>query len=185
MRKYGAIILLIFLLIFSKSVLAGQVFKIPEVVHKYYKNPVLMGQSSLYYWGFHIYDVKMIVASSDLGSTSLLKSGGNSSLHVKYFRDIARQELIDSSIEEMQRVKRGGFTIPEGRYISYLESIYGDVKDGDIKIAVKTQKGLDLYHNDRFMGSVDDIVFANLFFDMWLGTKAKHQNIRKELLNID
>ena len=124
------------LLIFTTSTLQAKNPTIPDEVVKHIENPILSGQGRLSFLFFHIYDAALWVERIPWNFEQ------NFSLTIDYNRGLSKEEIINSSIEEMQRyypIKN-----QEKMYREILENIFTDVTSGDrISALYNPQKGLE------------------------------------------
>ncbi len=101
-------------------------------------------------------------------------------------KDFSKEDLIQTSIDEIVRINQLDQKDTEKLYRASFEKIFVDVKKGDKKIAIYDPNfGLKLFYNGRLIGKVKDRVFAKRFFDIWLNKNAKFKNLRNKLLNLD
>ncbi|MBK7415203.1 MAG: hypothetical protein IPJ38_08955 [Dechloromonas sp.] len=60
--------------------------------------------------------------------------------------------------------------------------IFPDVKPEDRIVGVHLAEGARFFHNDRFIGGVDDPAFARAFFAIWLDARTSAPELRSLLL---
>jgi hypothetical protein len=63
-----------------------------------------------------------------------------------------------------------------------MAQIFPDVKPEDRIVGVHLSEGARFFHNDRFIGSVDDPAFARAFFAIWLDARTSAPELRALLL---
>ncbi len=161
--------------------LLGKEVAMPDNIDLYFDQPYILGSYRLYYFGFNLYDIQAIIEKDDINDQNRSKIA----IQVTYNRDIDKDDLIDSSIEEVAQVSGFSEEEVEKKYKKTFEEIFSDVKQGDQKVAISDGKILTLYHNENLGGKVADEFFAKNFVGMWLHEKASRQKMRKKLLNLD
>lgn len=165
---------LLFLLIFVSFSCFGGDFS-PEIGQNFAK-PTIIGQNKLRIWGFSIYDIALF---GEKGQNYRKKFA----IKIKYLRNFSKEELVDSSISEISRIKK----IDEKKRLQYrlwFDKIFTDVRKNDRKTAIVDSSGIKLYYNDILLGEVKNRQFGLDFADIWLDKEAKYQKMRKKLLNL-
>ncbi|MCF8198101.1 MAG: chalcone isomerase family protein [Sulfuritalea sp.] len=136
----------------------------------------VQGQGEMRWFGFRLYEA------------SLWAPGGNwqadrpYALKLRYSRDISSRQLVEASIDEMQRL--GGVDKARlARWKLQLEQVFPDVQEGDVIIGIsRPARGAEFYHQDRLTGRIDDVEFARAFFAIWLDEDTREPGLRKLLL---
>ena len=106
-------------------------------------------------------------------------------LKIIYARDIEKNELIDTTIAEIEKnIERKLSAIEQENYRKILAQNFVSVKVGDtIKASYLSKQGkVEFFYNEKFVNQFTDKNFAKLFFDIWLGQKATYQDMRNKLL---
>ena len=82
-------------------------------------------------------------------------------------------------------MRQQGFDVPP-QWEEHLASIVRDVNPGDKLTGKRDGSLLEMYHNNEtLVGKVNDPVFTDAFFSIWLGEKTSHKQLRKQLLGLD
>ncbi len=170
-------VFLLFLIIsFYKSAFASD---FPLEIKSNFSNPKILGKYSLKLYFLDIYDI----------TTYTKKSLDNSNyreifaINIKYLRNFSKEKLIESSIEEMQRINNIGAKKTK-KYRNYLQKIFVDVKKNDQKTVLIYENGLKIFYNHNLIGEVEDREFGLYFADIWLSKNAKYQKMRNSLLGL-
>lgn len=117
---------------------------------------------------------------AELWSDATTLPGENFALSMTYHTNFTRGTLVDSSIDEMAR-----FSGEEpGRFAAarrQLAEAFRDVAEGDRITAWRPEPGRVLFFvNGRETGALTHD--TDLFLDIWLGPKARHEAGRDDLL---
>lgn len=105
-------------------------------------------------------------------------------LVLKYERNITREKLVDTSIDEIRRLARTPISPSTlGRWRVHMQAAFPNVGPGDSLAGVFVPgKGVRFYTNGRFTIQIDDQQFAMAFFDIWLNPETRAESLRKRLL---
>jgi hypothetical protein len=105
-------------------------------------------------------------------------------LQLKYARNFSRDEIVDASIEEINRVNRLDETT-KFQYRKIFENIFPDVKEGDTISAVYSPSNpLIFYYNDTKIGVIKNTDLAHKFLDIWLGNETRDPDLRNSILKL-
>jgi len=103
-----------------------------------------------------------------------------SALQLDYRRDIARERLVDTSIDEMRRL--GAREAQLERWRPELLRVFPDVREGDSIVGLHIPgRGAIFYHRGRPTGEVLDADFARHFFAIWLDPRTRSPALRAPL----
>jgi hypothetical protein len=161
-------ILLLVLLVATKPLFAEEV-----VV---FDNLKLIGKTELKFIGFKIYDIEL------RGQKPSFSYDQKLAIKIIYDKNFSKKELIETSIDEISRINNIDKQSLE-HYRPKLDSIFVDVIKGDRKIAIYDPNfGLELFHNEKLTGKINDRVFAKRFIDIWLSDNAKFSEMRNKLI---
>lgn len=138
----------------------------------------LIGQGDMRWLGFRLYTAQLWSAAPRIGEREPF------ALVLNYHRRISREQMVDASIKEMQRLAD---TPPDeqrlARWRGYMMEAFRNVDEGDQLIGVYLPgKGCRLYQRDALLASVDDAEFARAFFSIWLSPQARDPDLRRQLL---
>lgn len=108
-------------------------------------------------------------------------------LELRYQRSISRERLVDTSIDEIRRIRGSAVDAATlARWESTLRSAFIDVAEGDQLIGVYLpERGMRLYSADKLLADIDDLALARAFFDIWLAPATRDQGLRRQLLGQD
>ena len=132
-----------------------------------------------YFW-FDIYDAYL--CANNLAEFAPVKIYQQRfSLLLQYQRDFSKQQLIDSSIEEIQRYY--SITVREQQiYRRLLDSFYVDVAEGDIiEARFQPPHSLELLHNGNSIGTIEQAQFVRHFLDIWLFPQHRFADFSSDL----
>lgn len=141
----------------------------------------LVGQADFRLYGFHVYEAQLwsSVAAPDL-STPL-------ALELIYQREIDKQTLIDTSLDEMRRITDSDLYHRQSAvWEEHMRRSFVDVKPGRRITGVYLPDiGCRFYVDGRLQHQVDDPVFAKHFFAIWLAPQTRHPKMREQLLGLN
>lgn len=105
----------------------------------------------------------------------------NFSLIINYNLNFDKDELSNSSLEEMRRY----YQIDQEKgqhYYNKLMSIFPNVKKGEVIEAKYLKEGIiQFYHNNKLTGNIDDPQFSQKFLNIWLHKDNKYQKMIRDL----
>ena len=132
------------------------------------------GAGEMRFFGFRIYRATLWVAGNSIDTAPF-------ALTLHYHRDITRQQLVSSSIDEMRRTGTPEATAEKWR--ADLERVFPDVREGDRIIGIHLPgTGARFYHQGKLTGEVKDPEFSRRFFAIWLDPKTRSPDVRALLL---
>lgn len=137
------------------------------------------GQSLFRYWGFEVY-----VAT--LYTTPAFRPEGfeqqRLALELQYRRAFKGADIAQRSIDEMQDI--APLTPAQAaEWKAAMERVFPDVAPGDRLMGVHLPgRGAHFYYNGRLRGVVDDPVFAERFFGIWLSPRTSQPRLREALI---
>lgn len=106
-------------------------------------------------------------------------------LSITYKMSFSREELVERTVEEMQRVSPGLSKEALGRFVSRLSKVYPNVKSGDRITALHVpNQPVRFYHNGVMTSDVSDADFAEPFFAIWLSPQTSEPSLRAGLLRL-
>ena len=133
-------------------------------------------QQRLSIWGFDIYDARLWVRP---GFSLTNYSAHAFVLELSYLRSLEGAAISKRSIEEMRKV--GSFSRDqESNWLKAMLELFPNVQKGDRIQAVYTPNaGAEFLYNDKPIGSIQDPLFAQLFFGIWLHESTAAPAIRQ------
>lgn len=105
-------------------------------------------------------------------------------LRLTYFRAFSGEAIAKRSIEEIEGL---GFVQPERlqQWMQQMQQIFPDVKQGDSLTGMREANGVTtFYYGQRLVGQVEDPLFADWFFGIWLHPNTSAPELRQQLLGI-
>lgn len=136
------------------------------------------GSGEMSWWGFALYRATLWVAAPPSGE---LPADVPTALRLQYRRDIPRDRLVQSSLDEMRRL--GADEAQLARWQGELQRVLPDVREGETIVGVHYPgQGAAFYHGDRRRGEIADADFARLFFAIWLDRRSRSPALRAALL---
>jgi hypothetical protein len=128
---------------------------------------------------FRVYDVTLWSSSE---KSNPLEEAAPFALDITYTLAVKRDDLVDTSIQEMARL-RNPSAATLSRWSTSLKSVFPSVVSGDRLLGVSLPgKGVRFYHNGKFTGEVADSAFSEAFFAIWLDANTKKPDVRRALL---
>ena len=139
----------------------------------------LSGSGTLRFLGLEVYQAQLWVrpgfAPTHWAQQAL-------ALELRYARGFSAHAIAQRSIEEMQRQQ----SVPAAqakRWQTELAALLPDVAAGDRLVGVYAPgEGARFVYNDKALGSIDDPLFARLFFGIWLSPQGSEPTLRAALL---
>lgn len=132
------------------------------------------GSGEMSWFGISLYRATLWVAGADPDSSP-------SALQLDYRRDISRQRLVQTSLDEMRRL--GSDAAQLKRWEADLRRVFPDVREGERIVGVHYPgRGAAFYHGDQESGFVADPEFARRFFAIWLDPQSRSPALRTALL---
>ena len=132
------------------------------------------GSGEMTWFGFSLYRATLWVAGESPESST-------TALQLDYLRDIPRERLVQTSLDEMRRL---GASEPqlEG-WEGELRRVFPDVKEGESIVGVHYPgRGASFYHQGQTTGEISDAEFARRFFAIWLDPASRSPSLRTALL---
>ncbi len=118
---------------------------------------------------------------AELHTDTAVPPGENFALSLQYHRSFTRDELVSTSLSEMARISGRPMESFEATR-AQLEKTMRSVTKGDSFMACRQGPGrLELFHNGNKVGALTQD--ADLFLDIWLGSKSRKPQQRDRLLS--
>ncbi|MEI7613585.1 MAG: chalcone isomerase family protein [Betaproteobacteria bacterium] len=132
------------------------------------------GSGEMRWFGFSLYRATLWVAGASPESSP-------SALQLEYRRDIPRERLVQTSLDEMRRL--GADEAQLKRWEADLRRVFPEVKEGESIVGVHYPgRGASFYHQGLATGDVADAEFARNFFAIWLDPASRSPALRAALL---
>lgn len=173
MKKLLIFILLIFNINYS---FARNNFDITKYDYKFCNNHIFR------YMFYKVYNVNLCInEKNNLAPKKIFNS--NFSIIINYNLSFNKEKLAQSSIKEINRY----YNLDSDQQKSYykkLVNIFPDVQKHDIIEAKYNNQGITkFYHNNSFIGKIDDKKFSEIFLNIWLHENNKYKSLTKDLFN--
>ena len=154
--------------------LAATAQALPETVSLGEQGWRKWGSGEMTWFGFSLYRATLWVAGESIESSP-------SALQLDYRRDISRERLVQTSLDEMRRL--GADEAQLKRWEADLRRVFPVVKEGDSIVGVHYPgRGASFYHQGHTTGDVADAEFARRFFAIWLDPASRSPALRAVLL---
>lgn len=133
-----------------------------------------LGAGELRRFGFLIYDAKLLT------QTGRYSPDQPFALQLVYARTIAKDRIVNASLDEMQGLGIDVEANPQWRVA--LEKVLVDVEEGDEITGVYLPgQGAVFFHNEQRTGRLD-LPLAQAFFSIWLDPKTSEPDLRTALI---
>ncbi|MGV7206727.1 chalcone isomerase family protein [Oxalobacteraceae bacterium A2-2] len=139
---------------------------------------VALGQGDLRWFGLRIYHATLWAEQRPFQPEQPF------ALQLSYYRSISRDRLVQTSLDEMQRLN-GGKLDPAtlARWKTSLNSAFTDVAEGDQLTGVYAPgHGMRFYNQQRLLADIADPELARAFFAIWLDQRTRDTGLRRQLL---
>jgi hypothetical protein len=133
-------------------------------------------QQRLSIWGFDIYDARLWVRP---GFSVTSYPAHAFVLEVSYLRSLEGEAISKRSIDEMRKV--GAFSRDqENNWLKAMLDIFPNVQKGDrLQAVYAPNAGAEFFLNDKAIGRIQDPLFAQLFFGIWLHESTSAPALRQ------
>jgi hypothetical protein len=167
-----------------------------QITQRYIDNPVVIGESRFKVMFFKVYDAKLAVSkllsnkqqnneqAQNEGTYKEWKQDTPFALSLTYLRDFEGEDIASRSVDEMRDI---GYTdeVLLAKWFEQMRSVFPNVKEGEnITGVFDKNKHTHFYHEGKLIGSIDDKMFGESFFGIWLNEKTSEPKMRKQLLGL-
>ncbi|MBZ9611911.1 chalcone isomerase family protein [Rheinheimera maricola] len=138
-----------------------------------------VGEGAYRYLFWQLYDARLATVD---GVFTDYRQNAPVLLELTYKRDISRQQFIDATVDEWQKL---GHSTAEQQQLwaLKLQTLWQDVKEGDKLAALLLDDGrVQFYFNGVETGVLDDTAFGAAFFDIWLHPDTSAPKLRRQLI---
>lgn len=133
------------------------------------------------YWGFQAYDIQLWVQP---GFEAEAPARHPMALSIVYARDIALDDLLDRTLQEMRR-QAPATAVQEQAWREQLARAWREVSAGDRITAVYQPPGKLTFHfNGSRTAEIQDKVLAPRFMGIWLSPQTSQATLRRVLLGL-
>jgi len=138
----------------------------------------LLGQATLRFLGFEVYQASLWVADEHAPTTSTY------ALELRYARRFRSGDLVQASVREFERLGLGNAD-QRRRWQAEMAAIFPDVRDGDRIVGVYLPGRETRFYSDAgLLGVVADAEFGRAFFAIWLDPRTRDPSLRARLLGV-
>ena len=130
-------------------------------------------------WGFEVYDARLW---TPVGFRHGQYTQFPFALELQYLRRLEGASIASRSIDEMRRV--GPFSEAQAQsWLAAMRELFPDVRQGERITGINLPGvGAEFWVNGQSVGVVKDLVFARLFFGIWLDERTSEPKMRAQLL---
>jgi len=158
----------------------ARVIQPPSWVLTQLPSATFIGQGSLRFLGLAVYDA-VLFAPAETRPEAVLRQP--LALTLTYKMGFSGQSIAQRSIEEMQRLRRGNASQQEA-WLARMQTVFPDVARGDQLTGIHLPaQGARFFFNGRFVGQIDDPIFSEAFFSIWLDPETREPSLRQALLS--
>lgn len=137
-----------------------------------------VGQADLKVFWFDIYRAELF---SDTGTFSGIKAPLY--LKITYKRNIAKRALLEETRKQIAPLVDPSML---ALWINKLKILWPDISKRDSLSFYLSEPGSGhFYHNDNYLGSIEDGQFGRLFLGIWLGKNSSFPRLTKQLIGED
>ncbi len=152
-----------------------------------YSRPEVMGLGGvmstapvrLRVWGFEVYDARLWTPQ---GFRHSQYTQFPFALELQYLRRLEGAAIASRSIDEMRRV--GSFSDAQAQsWLAAMRDLFPNVSQGERITGINLPGvGAEFWVNGQRVGLIKDVVFARLFFGIWLDERTSEPKMRAQLL---
>lgn len=149
---------------------------IPIEVRQHVPNASLVGEGMFTFYFWDVYRASLYAPNRNYDHTKPF------ALRLTYQRELEGKKIAQRSIDEMK--KQGDLSADDSdKWLSLMNSIFPDVSEGDVITGIATKDGTSVFYvNGEKADEIEDKVFTQRFFDIWLSDKTSEPKFRKKLL---
>ncbi|MEJ5125663.1 chalcone isomerase family protein [Comamonas sp. MYb21] len=139
----------------------------------------LVGTGVLRFFGLRVYEARLWAAA---GFNPLDYARQSFALELVYDRKLEGEAIAERSIAEMRRV--APFSEEQGRqWLRMMKQAFPDVVAQDRLLGLNDGTGKVVFlYNGRETATIDDALYARLFFGIWLSEQSSAPALRAALL---
>jgi hypothetical protein len=137
------------------------------------------GSATLRVLLFKVYDATLW---SSPEKSNPLEDAAPFALDITYSMSVKRDDIIDTSIQEIVRL-RNPSAATLSKWTSAMKTVIPSVVTGDRLLGLSVpSKGARFYLNGKLIGEVNDPIFSEAFFAIWLDNNTTKPDMRRALL---
>ncbi|MQA22603.1 chalcone isomerase family protein [Rugamonas rivuli] len=137
-----------------------------------------LGEGELRWLGFRIYRATLWAEQRPFQPERAF------ALQLHYYRSISRQRLVQTSLDEIQRLNGAAIdAVTLAQWDKSLNRAFTDVAPGEELTGVYVPgHGMRFYNQQRLLADIDDPQLARAFFGIWLDERTRDQDLRRKLM---
>ena len=136
------------------------------------------GSGTLRWFGFRIYDAMLWSEQR----SAAIDTTQHFALMLTYHRNISSTRLVDTTLEEMQRLGSADSEQQQG-WLAQLQQSFPDVRTGDAIVGLNhPDVGVSFYHNGEMTATIADPTFAAAFFAIWFDPRSREPELQAALM---
>ena len=106
-------------------------------------------------------------------------------LRLNYLRNIAADDLVDTTGDEWQRLGIE-LTADHQQWLIELRNMWPDVRKGDCLMLVENDAGYANFYNAAgLLGTIESPVFTEHFLAIWLAENSRFDDERNQLIGVN
>jgi hypothetical protein len=138
----------------------------------------LVGSGKMTWFGLHIYDVALWAPGRSVDFSAPF------ALAIRYSREFPGERIAQRSVTEIERLGYRDQT-RLARWGAEMARVFPDVSAGDRLTGVYLPgEGVQVYYQDRLVGTIADAEFARAFFSIWLDPRTREPKLRERLIGL-
>lgn len=153
---------------------------VPPPIAQALPEPRIAGEGDLRWFGLRVYTAQLWVGRPGLRIDRL--AAAPFALELRYATSLKGSAIAERSVQEIERMGYGD-PARRTRWGDAMKRLFPDVARGDRLTGVhEPGRGARFFHNDRPLGAIEDVDFANAFFAIWLDERTVAPSLREALL---
>lgn len=102
-------------------------------------------------------------------------------LTIHYQRNISKKALLEATQQQWQHLSVDPDLYQD--WLQQLSALWPEIKDGDhLTFFVSKDGSGDFYHNDNWIGRIENTQLSDAFLSIWLSKKTSEPKLRKKLI---
>jgi Chalcone isomerase-like len=141
-----------------------------------------MGVRTATFLRVRVYVAGLYVQKPTRAGAELLKPTHSKQLTLRFVRHVSRQEITDAIRDGIGAIPHVDLKAAHP-HVENMARYLTDLPSGTVlKLAYRPKQGLQVFANDKLIGTEKDDAFANLLFQVWLGPNPPDEDLKKGLL---
>lgn len=141
----------------------------------------LLGSGRMSWFGLHLYDAALWSLRTDRAVQGV-PGEFPFALSLRYARGFKGAKIAERSAMEIERLGFGDAG-ERRRWELAMRALFPDVRAGDVLTGVyRPGEGVQFFVRERELGRIDDPLFAQAFFSIWLDARTRAPELRERLI---